>query len=282
MKNNDIYLQTKKRIGGEVFDSFNRKINESHFRKGIYVEKIIQAADIAEEMPFVTMPLRDNGILRPGERNTHLLHIYQPNLWSQDFAFSVGELGKMTVNTAIERANATVDHVLKTSKNIREVFKKTGTREYDLFLAMRQAAMIESAYYTRLGRGEIPENARKKIDSALLKRTYKNTPLFKSVIDSVGINGLDGKELLDFSDDIQLAEVLQLFVEKDPYYNRRINQINRFGEMNAEKSASLKQINTESFFEAMITRAVKRFPAMAGRIKRVIDEQEEQENRLII
>lgn len=270
------YLKRKQEVGSRVFNNFTKEISEDHFKKGKHAERIILAGDLAEEMPFVTMPLVQNGILKKGENIAHILHAYQPNLWAQDYAHSVGELGKMTVSTAIERANASVIHVLETSKNIRNVIKRMGVTEYDFYVAMRQAALIESGYYTRLGKGEMPESTRKKIDAALLKRTYKNTPFFKEIIDSVGVNGLDGAELRDFSDDIELTDVLQLFVDKDPYYNRRSSQIKTFSEMNAEQSVSLKGINTESFFEEMIVRAVKRFPAMQNSLRRVLNEAEEK------
>jgi len=271
---NKSYQVRKKKVGGEVFESFSKKVTNEHFKKGEHIQKIILAGDLAEEMPFVTMPLVENGFIKKGESFTHLLNMYQPNLWAQDFAHGAGELGKMTVSTAIERANASVGYILRNLNKVHEVMKKKGLKEYDLYLAMRQAALIESGYYTRLGDGEMPESTRKKIDSALLRRTYRNMPLFKAVIDAVGVNGIDGKELLDFSDDIELTEVLQLFVEKDPYYNRRAKQIKQFGEMNAESSASLKQIDTANFFEELIARAVHRFPSVRDSLRRALNESD--------
>jgi len=269
---NKAYQVRKKKVGEEVFDNFSKKVTNDHFKKGEHIQKIVLAGDLAEEMPFVTMPLVENGFIRKGESFTHLLNIYQPNLWAQDFAHDVGELGKMTVSTAIERANASVEYILRNLNKVHEVMKKKGLREYDLYLAMRQAALIESAYYTRLGDGKMPESTRKKIDSALLRRTYRNMPLFKAVIDAVGVNGMDGKELLDFSDDIELTDALQVFVKNDPYYNRRSGIIKQFGEMNAEASASLRQINTAKFFDEMIVRAIKRFPSVRNSLRRALDE----------
>ena len=269
---NKAYQVRKKKVGEEVFDNFNKKVTNDHFKKGEHIQKIVLAGDLAEEMPFVTMPLVENGFIRKGESFTHLLNMYQPNLWAQDYAHDVGELGKMTVSTAIERANASVEYILRNLNKVHEVMKKKGLREYDLYLAMRQAALIESAYYTRLGGGEMPESTRKKIDSALLRRTYRNMPLFKSVIDAVGVNGMDGKELLDFSDDIELTNVLQVFVKNDPYYNRRSGIIKQFGEMNAEESAALKQVDTVKFYDVMIARAIKRFPSLRGSLRRALDE----------
>jgi|SRR5690625_303206 len=266
------YLKRKETVGKEVFGNFSKKVKDEHFKKAEHTRRIILAGDIAEEMPFVTMPLVENGFVDRGETFTHLLNLYQPNLWAQDFAYSVGELGKMTVSTAIERANASVEYVLQNFKTVRDVMKKRGISEYDLFVAMRQAALIESAYYTRLGKGEMPENTRKKIDSALLRRTYRNMPLFKAIVDATGVNGLDGKELLDFSNDIELTDALQVFVENDPYYNRRSGIIKQFGEMNAEESAALKQVDTVKFYDVMIARAIKRFPSLRGSLRRALDE----------
>lgn len=271
---NKSYQVRKKKVGGEVFESFSKKVTNDHFKKGEHIQKIILAGDLAEEMPFVTMPLVENGFVDKGKTFTHLLNIYQPNLWAQDFAHSAGELGKMTVSTAIERANASVEYILQNFKAVRDVMKKRGTNEYDLFVAMRQAALIESGYYTRLGKGDMPESTRKKIDSALLRRTYRNMPLFKAVIDAVGVNGIDGKELLDFSDDIELTDALQVFVKDDPYYNRRSGIIKQFGEMNAEASASLKQIDTANFFEELIARAVHRFPSVRDSLRRALNESD--------
>lgn len=268
------YLKRKETVGKEVFCNFSKKVKDEHFKKAEHTRRIILAGDIAEEMPFVTMPLVENGFVDKGDTFTHLLNIYQPNLWAQDFAHSAGELGKMTVSTAIERANASVEYILQNFKTIRNVMKKRGANEYDLFVAMRQAALIESGYYTRLGKGEMPESTRKKIDSALLRRTYRNMPLFKAVVDAVGVNGIDGKELLDFSSDIELTDALQVFVENDPYYNRRSGIIKQFGEMNAEASASLKQIDTAKFFDEMIARAIKRFPSVRESLRRALEEVE--------
>src|SRR5690625_3636957 len=147
----------RKTVGKEVFTNFEKTVGENHFKKGKHVERIIAAAEIAEEMPFVTMPLRENGILGTGERNTHLLHTFQPNLWAQDYAHEVGKLGIMTVSTAIERANASVAYTIENSPNITKTLKRVGRDAYDFYVSMREAAMIESAYYTRLGNGEMPE-----------------------------------------------------------------------------------------------------------------------------
>lgn len=268
---NEAYVKRKKKVGGEVFGNFNEMIGNNHFKKEVHSEKISLAADLAEEMPFVTLPLVKNGILRKGENNAHILHVYQPNLWTQDYAYTVGELDKMTVSTAIERANASSEYVLKTSRNIKNVLKSRGVTEYDFVTAMRQASMIESAYYTRLGKGEMTETERRKIDSSLLRRTYRNISLFKTVVDAIGVNGEDRKELFDLSEDIELTEVLQVFVKEDPYFNRRASQIGSFESINSEKSASLRRLNVEGFIEEMVSRAIKNYPSVAKRLQSMLN-----------
>lgn len=159
-------MNKRKEIGAKVFANFEKKVTEDLFSEKLYNKRIETAAAIAEEMPFVTMPFREHGILRKGERNTKILHIFRPNLWAQDYAYEVGKLDKMTVHTAVERGEASAGYVLETSPNLRKILKDTGNDIYTFFDANREAAMTESAYYTRLGGGKMSESARKKIDTA--------------------------------------------------------------------------------------------------------------------
>src|SRR5690625_4442284 len=96
----------KKVIGEKVTNSFDKKITNDLFTEENYATRLKTAAEVAEEMPFVTLPFREFGILGRNEGNARILHTFQPNLWAQDFAHSVGKLGKMTVHTAGERAEA--------------------------------------------------------------------------------------------------------------------------------------------------------------------------------
>lgn len=260
----------KENVGKTVFTNFEKKITDNHFKKGLHMARITAAAEIAEEKPFVTMPLRDNGILLSGERNTHLLHTFQPNLWAQDYAYTIGKLGKMTVSTAIERANASVEYVLETSKNVAQTLKRTGTSEYDFFIAMREAAMIESAYYTRLGNGEMPEQSRKKIDTALMRRALRNDPMFKAILKHAGVEETDGLALLHFADEIDLTGILRELVKLDPYFNRRDRQVEMFEDINSTESVKLNQTKTSAFIEELLIRVGRKHPALFKRIAKTV------------
>jgi hypothetical protein len=259
--------KTRKHIVGQkVFSSFEKKVTREHFTKGLHLTRIVAAAEIAEEMPFVMMPLRDKGILRKDDRGTHLLHTFQPNLWAQDYAHEVGGLNKMTVSTAVERANASVEYVIETSPHLIRTLKKTGTTDYDFFVAMREAAMIESAYYTRLGGGEIPEQARKKIDVALMRRALRNESMFRTILRHAGVSETDSLALLHFSDEIDLTGILQEIVNIDPYFNRRIGQVELFTEINSEESIKLNHTKTDRFAEELLSRMAKKHPALFRKI----------------
>ncbi|MDF1511153.1 hypothetical protein PZE06_23770 [Robertmurraya sp. DFI.2.37] len=260
---------TKQIVGKKVFSNFEKMVTREHFTKGLHLTRIEAAAEIVEEMPFVTLPLRDKGIIRKGEGNAHLLHTFRPNLWAQDYAHEIGELGKMTVTTAIERANASVEYVLETSASISRTLKKTGTSDYDFFLAMREAAMIESAYYTRLGGGEMPEQARKKIDVALMRRALRNESMFKTILRHAGVSEIDGLALLQFADEIDLTEILQEILRLDPYFNRRIGQVELFNEINSEESIKLNHTKTDRFAEELLSRMAKKHPALFRKIAKM-------------
>src|SRR5690606_2136488 len=177
---------------------------------------------------------------------------FQPNLWAQDYAHTIGKLGKMTVSTAIERANASVEYILETSKNIAHTLKRTGTKEYDFYVSMREAAMIESAYYTRLGNGEMPEQARKKIDVALMRRALRNDPMFKAILNHAGVEETDGLALLHFADEIDLTDILRELVKLDPYFNRRNRQVLMFEDINSTESVKINQTKTGAFIEELL------------------------------
>lgn len=265
-----ISKEYKKKVGSKVFNSFEKKITSDHFKKELHTARIVAAAETAEEMPFVMMPLRDKGILRKGERNTHLLHAFQPNLWAQDYAYEIGRLGKMTVSTAIERAKASVEFILETSPSINKTLKRTGTTDFDFYLAMREAAMIESAYYTRLGGGEIPEQARKKIDIALMRRSLRNESMFKTILRHIGVAETDSLALLQFSDEIDLTGILKELVKVDPYFNRRCGQVEMFNEINSEESIKLNQIKSSRFAEELLARMAKKHPALFKKVAKTV------------
>lgn len=260
----------KLNIGEKVFAAFEKTVTADLFDTSKLAGQIEIAANLAEDMPFVTMPLRQHGILTAGERNTHLLHIFQPNLWAQDFAHTVGKLGTMTAGTAIERANASVDYVLAKSKNIQTVLKRTGTSEYSLYRAMEEAAMIESAYYTRLGGGDMTEVARKKIDVALMRRAIRDESMFQTILRHAGIEETDGAALLQFADEIDLAEILQELVKLDPYFNRRTSQVRSYIDINSTDSVALKHTKTSAFIEELLIRVGRKHPSLFKRIAKTV------------
>lgn len=264
------FIERKQIVGESVFKKFEKSLTKDHFKKGMHTTRIEAAAEIAEEKPFVTMPLRDNGILLPGERNTRLLHTFQPNLWAQDYAHSIDKLSTMTVSTAIERANASAEYVLETSKDISAVLKRSGAKEYDFYLAMREAAMIESAYYTRLGNGEMTEKSRKRIDTALMRRALRNDSMFKTIIKHAGVEETDGLALLHFADEIDLTDILRKLVELDPYFNRRGKQVDMFGAINSTESVKLNQTKTSAFIEELLMRVGRKHPALFKKIAKTV------------
>lgn len=263
---------SRKEIGAKVLANFEKKVTDELFSEKLYNKRIETAAEIAEEMPFVTMPFREHGILRKGERNTKILHIFRPNLWAQDYAYEVGKLDKMTVNTAVERGEAVAGYVLETSPNLRKILADTGTDIYTFFDANREAAMAESAYYTRLGGGKMSETARKKIDTALMRRAIRDESMFKTILKHVGVDEKDGLALFQFSEEMDLTEILQKFVEIDPYYNRRIKKIEKFTEINSEVSITLPQTKTSRFVEELLIRLGRKHPAMIKRIANAVGQ----------
>jgi hypothetical protein len=261
--------KTKNIIGESVFNSFEKEISQDHFKVKKFNERIELAAELAEEKPLVTMTLRDHGILRTGEHNARILHIYRPNLWAQDYAHSVGKLSDMTVNTAIERANASIDYVLRTSKSIRNILKDTGTTEYDLFIAMREGALIESAYYTRLGGAILSEKVRKKIDVAIMRRALRNESMFQTIVKHAEVEESDGQAMLQFSEEMDLTEILTKLVKLDPYFNRRSTNIDAFSEINSEESVKLQQTRSDKFAEELLSRMAKKHPSLFNKIARM-------------
>lgn len=267
------YEKRRSAVGEKVYLDFDKRVTNEHLDDRLQKDRLIIAAETAHEMPFVTMPFRESGIILPGERNTHILHAFQPNLWAQDYAHGVGELGKMNVGTAIERADSSATYTLETSESIRNTLKRVGKSVYEFYEAVRQAAMIESAYYTRLGGGEMAENERKKIDVALMSRTVNNTPLFQSVLRSVGVAESDKLGLLQFSDEMDLTKILSDFVVSDPYYRRREGLISKFTEINSTESAALNQTRTGRFKEALLMQIGRKDPAMVERVLRALQSE---------
>lgn len=251
----------KENVGKVVFEKFESAINRSHFTEENEQLRLEESASLVEEMPFVTMPLRDNGILT-GSNVAHLIHVYQPNLWAQDYAYGNGSLQKMTVATAIERANASAEFKLDQSKHLRELIKKNGKNEWHFIDAMKKAALIESAFYTRISGKQIPKAIAKKIDIALMRRSLRNESMFKTILKHTGVDDTDALALLQIANDIDLSGCLTEISKLDPYFARRSGQIEGFSDINSEESAKLNTLKSEAFTSELIDRLYKKHPEL--------------------
>lgn len=256
----------KEMVGSAVFTAFEKKISSSVFDAKHNEKRIVTAAELASEMPFVMLPLRSRGILKEGERNTHLLRSFQPNLWAQDFAHSAGRLATMTVESSIERADAAFDYVLATSDTVQGIIKGNMRKEDAFRQSMQEAAMIEAAYYERLGGTEMPEDVTKNIDVALMKRSAKTISLFGTTLKHAGVDEGDTSAMFQFSQELDITGILQELVRIDPYFARRSKQIADFTTINAERSISLEVAKTDKFMEQLLTRAAKRYPSLFKRL----------------
>src|SRR5690625_2420791 len=98
------------KAGKTVFNTFEKKVNEGLFTEEIFSKKIEEASKLAEEMPYVTLTMRNRGIIAPDEGTAPIIHVFRPNLQAQDVAHHLGKLDKMTVHSADERAQSTIEY----------------------------------------------------------------------------------------------------------------------------------------------------------------------------
>lgn len=263
-------MANKNLVGKDVFGKFEKTISSPLFTKEKEVERLKLAAELAENMPFVTMPLREYGILE-GSQNTHILHLFQPNLWAQDYAHSIGELGKMTIATSIERANASAEYKIENSPGLSELLRRQGKTIYEFLQAMREAALIESAYYTRIGGIDMADELKRKIDTALMRRAVKNESMFKTIINHVGVDDKDFSALFQFAEEMDLTECLQKISELDPYFNRRQSQITMFSQIDSEESAKVHvTMRNEAFIDELVAKLYKKHPAAFKKISELL------------
>jgi hypothetical protein len=255
----------KVEIGKVVFEKFDRNLSDSLFTKQKELERLSQAATLAEQMPMVMMPLREHGILK-GNNTAHVLHLFQPNLWAQDYAHSVGQLGKMTVATSLERANASAEYKLETSDSLIELLRKQGKTAYDFLDSMREAALIESALYTRASGAEMDKSNARKIDTAFMRRAIRNDSMFRTILKHIGADEKDGMALLQFAEEIDLAGCLQKLSKYDAYLARRDVQIDFFTKINSEESIKYKTLSSNAFVDELIKRLYKKHPAAFKKI----------------
>lgn len=172
----------------------------------------------------------------------------------------------MTVESSIERADAAFDYVLATSDTVQGIIKGSMRKEDAFRQSMQEAAMIEAAYYERLGGTEMPEDVTKNIDVALMKRSAKTISLFGTALKHAGVNEDDASAMFQFSQELDITGILQELVRIDPYFARRSKQIADFTTINAERSISLEVAKTDKFMEQLLTRAAKRYPSLFKRL----------------
>lgn len=111
---------------------------------------------------------------------------------------------------------------------------------------------------------------RKKIDVALMRRALRNESMFKTILRHAGVSETDGLALLQFADEIDLTEILQEIVRLDPYFNRRIGQVELFSEINSEESIKLSHTKTDRFAEELLSRMAKKHPALFRKVAQMI------------
>ncbi|UTR05208.1 hypothetical protein MM326_13960 [Alkalihalobacillus sp. LMS6] len=263
--------QYKKEVGQRVLTIFESRVSKKLFEDANVNERLARASLLVEENPFVTNPFRRYGILKQGESNIKILNAFQPNLWAQDFAFTEKKLDKMTVATAVERAEASAWYTLENYQNIRQVLKSAGVSQYQFIRAFIEAALIESAYYTRLSGAELTDAVKKRIDIALMKRAVRDKSTFKTVLTQLGVNDRDNEALFQFTTEMELTDVLREFIIVDPYYNRRAAHIDQFKEINSQRSVQLEHTKTPLFAEKLLGKLISKYPGAARKMLKAKD-----------
>lgn len=264
----------KKEVGKSVLKTFeqlvakNEKVRDEQFQKSM----LQHAAKLAEEMPFVTQAFRNNGILT-GTHN-EIVFVFRPNLWAQDYAHDVGALEKMSVYTAAERGHAAAQHVLETSPGLREYLRKRSRSDQDFMKSMEQAALIEAAYYTRIGGEQLDIDVARRIDIALMRRYIKKESMFQTIMRRIGVDENDPVALFQIAETIDLSGCLHDISKMDPYFVRRsalIEDYKAIAKMNAEESVKIAALKSEAFTRELLFRALKRKNAEPWLVKAVMD-----------
>lgn len=253
------FQKRKTTVGREVLRRFERKVSQNlRLRTEETRQRTLEmAADLAYNMPFVTMPLRENGVLYGS--NTKLLHAYRPGLWVQDHAYERGELGRMDIFAARERSEAAAEYSLETSPAVSAHLKTNGVSPDRFLKAMVEAGLIESAYQARISGEEMSESVQKKVDVALVIRAIKSGTGLKQICRSQGVDISDPVALLQLADTLDLTGGLREILDYDPYFKRRATNIAALASsrstMNAEESVSLGATKIE---EALFLRTLSK------------------------
>jgi len=263
-------MNTKNNVGESVLASFKEKLGEkplqSTFQRKIKTyARTMQASNLIAENFQVTMPLVSRGIMERG-RNTSILHIFQPNLWVQDFAYEKGDLGIMTIETAIERADASINYKLERSRSLWGHLKKRGKTDEDLRQAMREASLIESAYCMRLGGVDLNKENERKVDVGIALRTVRNNSLFQTVINQGGIDVNDLTAILQISEELDLTGIIKEVVKNDPYFQRRKTIINEQQTINSTESVRVEYSKSEAFARQIFEKMAKKHPSLFTKV----------------
>lgn len=75
-------------VGREVFNNFDGllKREKNLFTEENKAEMLKNASTMALQMPYVSLPFREVGIVDKNESIAKILHVFRPNLWAQDYA----------------------------------------------------------------------------------------------------------------------------------------------------------------------------------------------------
>lgn len=260
------YEQAVKTVGGKVLESFEGKITKDSFNERKFDEQVDLSSKIVEQMPYVTLAFREFGILGRNESNIRILNTFQPNLWAQDVASMNGKLGLMSIHTTQERAESTVEYVLRNYKAIHGILRKKGKTQYDLADTFRYVTMIESSFYTLLSGMNISREAERRIKTALMKRLIKEDSNFRDIalLSDVDLN--DGIGLSQFADEIELPDLMKEVTADDPYFARREGIIGQFKTINSRESFRKPERMTDKMAISIIETLMKKFPAAADRV----------------
>jgi hypothetical protein len=231
------YETTKNRVGEEMVSRFENKLKFDLFSKQNELKRLEESAKLTVELPFATSPFVKEGFIRNKRELSGQLHVFQPNIWGQDFAYEKGTIDKMTVGSSYERGLTTAEMKINTP-SIKVVLKRVGKNEYEYAECLMSMALIESGYVSRLSGMEMPEKIARMFDIAIMKRALKNESVLNTISKSIEFDQNDPLALLQINRTIDLTGYLQEIAEKDPYFNRRISQIKEMRLINSEESVA--------------------------------------------
>lgn len=252
--------ETRRKVGADVMRRAEKRINgRMKLRDQEAVERVQrQAADYAYHMPFVTKPFVNAGMV-PGGNVSSIIHLFRPNLWVQDYAHYSGKLGKLDLFNAVERGEASAEYVIEKTSYIPAMIRSRKVTEDDFYRAVREATLIESAYQSRLAGDDMPEDVRRKIDTALMQRALKSGVGFRTMCRKLNVDPSDPLALIQVSQSIDLTGALQDIISEDPYFARRRENIADLARKPIDAEESIKAAaNGDALILALLDRYLKR------------------------